>query len=241
MKPDSRRENQRTNWSFTHLLANMGGGCRSERIRAASQWEIWAEIKRRNKMKDDNPYYSDLRVWLYDQLSALCSTDGKVVPDTDPRFKTWTGMNHEDLVKHWQSDPKYTTCVSFISLVNTRILDTSGLATKRPWFHSFGLNLCGANGNGWHFWGEPDQWPERGDFFQTAIGGKTQHVGVFIEVFGGRCSMIAGGGGTPGKSQSITRTGDIFPPPNLMGWLNIDEFYTEPEPPPAEAEESGDF
>ena len=43
MKPDSRRKNQRANWNSTQRLANMGRSCRSERIRAASKWEIPAK------------------------------------------------------------------------------------------------------------------------------------------------------------------------------------------------------
>jgi len=42
MKPDSRRENWRANWNSTQPLATMGG-CRLERIRAESKWDLSAE------------------------------------------------------------------------------------------------------------------------------------------------------------------------------------------------------
>ena len=40
VKPDARRRNRRANWNSTQSLANMGGSCRSERIRVESKWEI---------------------------------------------------------------------------------------------------------------------------------------------------------------------------------------------------------
>ncbi len=46
VKPDARRENRRANWNSTQPLANMGGSCRSERIRAESKWEISVNTNR---------------------------------------------------------------------------------------------------------------------------------------------------------------------------------------------------
>lgn len=172
---------------------------------------------------DDNPYYSDLRLWLYDQLNALLPMDNTFIGDRDPRFRTWTDMNHDMLVERWKTDPGYTTCVSFMTNVDRKIKELP--YTGMPWFHSFGFDICGANGKGWHVWEKDGPRPARGDFFLAMNAkGENQHVGVFIEVFGGRCSMIAGGGGDK-DCQKITRTGSSLPPAFLKGWLNIDEFY----------------
>jgi hypothetical protein len=55
VKPNSQRENQRAYWNFTQRLANIRRSCRSERIRAASKWEIPVDISFHVRGKDLKP------------------------------------------------------------------------------------------------------------------------------------------------------------------------------------------
>jgi hypothetical protein len=71
--------------------------------------------------------------------------------------------------------------------------------------------------------------PRDGDFFVNvgAYGpGSISHVGVLFEIWGGGgCTKIAGGG-DKGLVGIITRDSLGFPD-NMMGWLDIDEFYSD--------------
>jgi hypothetical protein len=172
---------------------------------------------------------SDLRDWLIGELSVDFGVD-KVVTSkwNEGVFYKWTGMWHQDLIDRWNGgDAGYTTCTSFLSIVNTKI-QGSGYAGARSCKPS---EMDRYVGFGWHSLAEyfdSDQYPQSGDFFLNREGVKLKHVGLFYEVGDGYCTVIAGGGAgakfVP-PHDSIVRATKIFPLVGFIGWLNIDEFY----------------
>lgn len=46
-----------------------------------------------------------------------------------------------------------------------------------------------------------------------------------VDVNGSAVTYLSRGGGVIGKSQQITMVPGEWPPDNLIGWLDIDEYY----------------
>jgi hypothetical protein len=175
-----------------------------------------------------NPYpidelnpYSPLRVWLFNALRTSFPVDG-LWEDTRPEFYQWTWMTHKSCLHWFKADPGFTTCTSFLHTAHKKI-QMAGKSSA-PFFIPFGLHQCG-RGHGWHTLAEADQEPQDGDFFQIGTPVHVKHVGILHRVFGGACTTIAGGADIRGVCGRIRRSTGVFPPANLMGWLNIEEFY----------------
>lgn len=177
-------------------------------------------------MYDDNPYSA--RAWLLDEIARDFKTGGSysvsASKSTNAAFLKWTGHTFGSLQTKWKTKPAYTTCADFLFHTNRMLCDKNSVrAGARFGFVPFGLDQCGANGFGWHTIG--DDGPYSGDYFQQGSDGSTTHVGIIAEINGTMATYLAGGGGTPGSSQSITMVQGEWPPENLLGWLDIDEYY----------------
>jgi hypothetical protein len=184
-----------------------------------------------NDYADLNPY--GVRAWVLDTLGEEFWVDCEVGVDSahqiDQKFLRWTGHTYGSLATKWKSSPRYSTCADFLTFVNKQICEQNSTRTGAQWgFFGFGLNQCSP---GWHNYSEfVNHPPKSGDFYQIHVEGKpteTVHVGVLLEFSGNFATYLSGGGGTPGKDQKITCVQNSFPPNNLLGWLDIEEYYED--------------
>jgi hypothetical protein len=180
---------------------------------------------------DINPY--GVRAWVLDTLGAEFRTGCDVGVDAghqiDAKFLKWTGHTYSSLQNKWKTSPHYSTCADFLTFVNTKICENN--ATRRGaryGFNGFGLNHCKP---GWHPYAEFGSHPPKsGDFYLIHREGnpaETQHVGLLLDFQGNFATYLSGGGGSTGSSQKITCVQKPFPPHNLLGWLDIDEYYED--------------
>lgn len=156
-----------------------------------------------------------LRQWLHQELLAWFPIDGKYCDDD--RWVYWIGMTQAQYAAYRATDPSHTSCVDFLTSVNRKI-NEQGYSGKG--FGPFRLpKLKG-------YYPDTAYTPQDGDFFCTngSYGpGSIGHVGVLMESWGWGGIKVAGGGDTASMGY-ITRDSLGFPA-NIMGWLNIDEFY----------------
>jgi hypothetical protein len=157
-----------------------------------------------------------LRQWLHQELLAWFPTDGTY--SDDARWIHWIGMTQDQYAAYRAKDPSHTSCVDFLMTVNRKI-NEQGYAGKER-FGPFLLPTL----PGYH----PDDayTPKDGDFFCTKgiYGpGSIGHVGVLMESWGWGGIKVAGGGDT--KTMGYITRDSLGFPPDIMGWLDIDEFY----------------
>jgi hypothetical protein len=180
---------------------------------------------------DINPY--GVRAWVLDTLGEEFPVDCDVGVDAthkiDRKFLAWTGHTYDSLERTWKSKPRYSTCADFLTFVNKGICTNNATrpGAQRS-FSGFGLSQCSP---GWHNYSEFVSHPPKcGDFYQIYMQGdptRTQHVGVLLDFQVNFATYLSGGGGVIGASQKITCVQGAFPPKNLLGWLDIEEYYED--------------
>lgn len=174
---------------------------------------------------------------------------GTIWSDTNAAaFTTLTGVTQDELLAKWfqikdkkpdykttGSDPRFTTCSSFLPRFATQVRIAGHLAVKQHnsklnrdsdiQLHGFALNTE----RGWTpaFLADGSKiGPQEGDFFQLGHAGMTDHVGIILAIQGNQWSLVAGGaGGRTSKHDGVKRT-PLQPRPNdVMGWLNVDVYF----------------
>ena len=192
---------------------------------------------------------SPLRNWIRNALKTQIPSAGTIWSDTHPAaFETLTGVNHKDLLKKWfevtnnepdyntkGTDPRFTTCSSFLPRFATQIRIAGHLPTRK---HNVQLNKDFDIGlrafelhteRGWtpaYLADAAGVGPQEGDFFQLGHGGMTDHVGIIAKVEGDLWTLVAGGaGGRGSKHDGVKRTPPQPRPGGLMGWLSVDVYF----------------
>lgn len=164
-----------------------------------------------------------LRDWLCYELGTDFPVPGKVY-DYDSRFQKWVnGITHQKYLAYRSTWSTYTTCMDFLMGVHNRIQTITGLSGQ-AYFQPGLMNSIYPPA--WHtFNAATGDIPQSGDFYLCLIPGG-YHVGVFLEVSQNNLRIICGGAD---DAQTGEMRGAISMkygwPDNLVGWLNIAEFY----------------
>ena len=161
----------------------------------------------------------NVREWLWDRLMRDFTHGGFVEgstrywDDSTPQWDEWTRIPHKN-VKDWLKTGQ-TSCTSFLFHVHKHIVDEGGFKPASHWD-----NLWKFKGKGWH---EGPEGIQSCDFFQFV----PMHVGVFLGAVGSFGGYLAGGADRGGVGLLSWSMGPIPPPKyKVMGYLNIEEFYT---------------
>jgi len=199
-----------------------------------------------------------VRDWILNRLNS--QTKAPVGTDTgfiwsdnasdEPKFIILTGTTHVQLMAKWYapfpkdqkpdhktkgSDPNFTTCTSFLSIMNTKIREAGGLPKK--YLDTMVMNTTEKT----HFVKADSTIAAKpGDFFLTKYTkntvpdehknwvGFSHHVGIIYEVSpdGNMWSQVAGGsGGRNMEKDGVSRKPLQIKPEGLVGWLDIDLYY----------------
>jgi len=178
---------------------------------------------------------SALRNWIVTNLKNLLpSAPMTIWSDTNgSQFQQLTGLTQEELMTKWYgpkdssgnrsgtgTDPTFTTCTSFLPRFASTVASAGGLAGKQ--LRPFKLNTE----NGWVANADGAS-PEAGDFFLLGTAVHLEHVGVILEVDGSNWSMVAGGaGGKRFQHDGVKRTALEPMPGAVMGWLDVDTYFS---------------
>lgn len=177
---------------------------------------------------------SALRDWIVKNLNNLLpSAPMTIWSDTNGvQFKQLTGLSQEDLMVKWEgpkdpqtglrvppgTDPRFTTCTSFLPIFCSSVCSQGGLPAKN--LGPFKMNTYKgwvANAGGAK--------PAPGDFFLLGSPTYIEHTGVVLEVDGSNWSAVAGGAGGRGAGHDGVKRTALEPMPgNLMGWLDVDTY-----------------
>ena len=194
-----------------------------------------------------------VRNWLRKKLIETIPV-GTIWSDKDTKekhpFQDLTGMTHKGLLKKWYeldsdekiientfgTDPKFTTCSSFLPIMASKIRIAGGMPTTKHNNYTGKEDPIGLRGfqlhteRGWTpaFLGYAvNGGPKEGDFFQlVSKSGMTEHVGIILTIKGDLWSAVAGGAGGRGSRHDGVSRSILKPrPQNLMGWIDIDAYF----------------
>ena len=189
-----------------------------------------------------------LRKWIKKKLLSLVPV-GTIWSDSSPAaFAELTGVKHQQLMTKWYqvtdgtpdfntqgSDPRFTTCSSFLPRFAMQVRIAGKMPTKH---HNSRLNTdSDIILHGFQLEREPgwvpafigysiSSGPKEGDFFELGHKGMTDHVGIIAEIQGDMWSCVAGGGGGRKSHHDGVKRSELSPrPQSLIGWVDVDVYF----------------
>ncbi len=138
--------------------------------------------------------------------------------DYEDAFKKWMHYDHDTYQTNRDAKPTYSTCMDFLMGVHNRIKEVTNLHGAAQYFQPFWLDSMYPPA--YHTFDMGDI-PQSGDFYVCSISGG-RHVGVFLEVSEDNLRIVCGGADQGGRGAIAMA---YAWPDNLLGWLNIAEFY----------------
>jgi hypothetical protein len=178
---------------------------------------------------------SAVRTWIVNDLMAYFNAPGTVWSTIDAKkFYELTGQTQAELMIKWHgqivdpatgardgkgTDPRFTTCTSFLPRYASRVFDAGGLKRKNLGPFTMNHEPAWVDNAG-------DASPQAGDFFLLGVPTAIEHTGIILEIDNRQWGLVAGGAGGPRQDKDGVKRTALEPiPARVMGWLDVDQYF----------------